>query len=130
MHAIAVREVAAASLLNAEADKVAQLTRTMVRPETFDDVLMFQRTVTDLMQAMVRKEEVLLRKLNAVLALCADEEESGGLCDDISDGESESGSSDETASVSDSNCSGSDSTETSGSDETDGSGAEECEHQR
>lgn len=74
LHAIAVRELAVASLLNAEAEKVAHLARTMVRPETFDDVLTFQRTVADLMQAMVRKEEVLLRKLNAVLALCADEE--------------------------------------------------------
>lgn len=75
LHALAVRELAVASLLNSEAEKVAHVARTMTRPETFDDVISFQRTIAELMHALVRKEEVLLRRLNAVLALCATEAE-------------------------------------------------------
>lgn len=80
LHAIAVRELAVASLLNAEAEKAAQMARTMARPESFDDVISFQRAVADLMQSMVRKEEVLLRRLGAVLALC---EAEGRDCSDL-----------------------------------------------
>jgi hypothetical protein len=62
-----------AHLLNAEAEKVSQVAVDAFRPESFDDLLSFQRTVAEIMQAVVRKEEVLLRKLTALAALCAEE---------------------------------------------------------
>lgn len=89
LHALALRELAVAHLLNAEAEKVAHVARTMTRPETFDDVITFQRTIAELMQALVRKEEVLLRRLNAVLELCATEEPPCGCSDSESSGDAE-----------------------------------------
>jgi len=75
LYSIALEETALAALINAEAEKVQAVGRNLARPCTFDDVLTFQRSVADVMQTVVRKEEILLKKLQTVMELAPREEE-------------------------------------------------------
>gem|GEM_PF-6259653 len=75
LYSIALEETALAALINAEAEKVQAVGRNLARPCTFDDVLTFQRSVAEVMQTVVRKEEILLKKLQTVMELAPREEE-------------------------------------------------------
>lgn len=74
LQSIALEEAALAALINTEAERVQLLSGTFAEPVTFDEVLSLQRSVADVLQAVVRKEEVLLRKLTTVLRIPGVEE--------------------------------------------------------
>lgn len=74
LQSIALEETALAHVLNAEAEKIEGVGERLSPPGSFDDVLAFQRTVAEVLQVIVRKEEVLLRKLQVVAALLAEDD--------------------------------------------------------
>jgi hypothetical protein len=69
LSALAHEETALAHLLHAEAEKVQALTMAVPASVPFDALLEYQRSVHDMLQLVIRKEEVLLNKLKLVASL-------------------------------------------------------------
>jgi hypothetical protein len=67
LQSVALAETALAALINTEAERLQALAATLPVAATFDDVLSLQRSVAEVLQVVVRREELLLRKLTAVL---------------------------------------------------------------
>jgi hypothetical protein len=69
LHAVAYEEIALARLMQAEVAKVERLTSQTVATPTFDEIIALQRSAADVVHRIVRKEEILLEKLNVLLSL-------------------------------------------------------------
>lgn len=67
IHSIAREELALAKLIHGEARKTKSLAGKMFGPFTPDEVIAFQHSVGDVLEKIVRKEKLLLRKLRLVL---------------------------------------------------------------
>lgn len=78
LHAVALEETALAHLINAQAEKVAALGTALAEPDSFDQVIAFQRTVHEVLQAVSRREEVLLKQLQLILTMARWEDDASG----------------------------------------------------
>lgn len=69
LDSIAREELALARLINAEAKKTQKLACNIGGPFTPDEVIAFQHSVANVLDRVVHKEKLLLKKLRLVMAL-------------------------------------------------------------
>ena len=75
LFSIALEELALAHVLNAEAEKAQSLAKGRVGRSTPDEIIEFQRSLAAVLQSVIKKEEVLLKKLRIVLDVPREEPE-------------------------------------------------------
>ena len=81
MHSIALEELAIAHLLNVEAEKVQTVAAQRVTTFTPDEFIALQHAVAKVLEMVVEKERLLLKKLRLLLAHLeqCDDEDAGGV---------------------------------------------------
>lgn len=70
LKAIALEELALAHVINAEAEKAQAVANAPMTPFTPDELIAFQQSVAKVLEMVVAKEALLLKKLRLLLALC------------------------------------------------------------
>ncbi|HLO04295.1 MAG TPA: hypothetical protein VK191_14375 [Symbiobacteriaceae bacterium] len=70
LKAIALEELALAHIINAEAEKAQAVTKMPITPFTPDELIAFQQSVAKVLEMVVAKETILLKKLRLLLAQC------------------------------------------------------------
>lgn len=72
LESIAHEELALAHIVNEEAVKIGKASRCIMGPFTPDELIALQRSVSDVLDKLSTKEDILLRKLRIVLAFNQD----------------------------------------------------------